>query len=95
MKWLVTYKLHKNPVHLGKQYATIQSMVAQCSIESVGQIAFRLSRKDIEISKTTLRQRFKEADVHSIKPTSKPLLTSRDIFKKSSIGYKIQRLRSK
>ena len=54
-------------------------MVAQHSIESVGQIAFRLSQKDITISKTTLRRRFKEAGVHSMKPTSKPLLMSDDI----------------
>ena len=54
-------------------------MVAQHSIESIGQIAFRLSQKDIKISKTTLRGRFKETGVHSIRPTSKPLLTSDDI----------------
>ena len=70
----------------------IQSMVAQHSIESVGQIAFRLSQKDIKISKTTLRRRFKEAGVHSMKPTSKPLLTSDDILKKTPAGYKTQRL---
>ncbi len=33
-----------------KQDATIQSMLAQHSTESVRQIAFRLSKKDIEIS---------------------------------------------
>ena len=57
-------------------------MVAQPSAESVGQIAFRLSQKDIKISKTTLRRRFKEAGVQSMKPTSKPLLTSKHIKKR-------------
>jgi hypothetical protein len=39
----MVYKLHKNLVHIEKQYVTIQSMVAQRSIESVDRIAFRLS----------------------------------------------------
>jgi arginine repressor len=67
-------------------------MVAQHSTESVDQIAFRLSKKGIEISKTTLRRRFNEAGVHSMKPTSKPLLTSDDILKKIPAEYKTQRL---
>jgi len=67
-------------------------MVAQHSIESVGQIAFRLSQKDIKISKTTLGRRFKETGVHSTRPTSKPLLTSEDILKKTPAEYKTQRL---
>jgi len=67
-------------------------MVAQHTIESVGPIAFGLSQKDIKISKTTLRRKFKEAGVHSMKPTSKPLLTSDDILKKTPAGYKPQRL---
>lgn len=95
MKWVVTYKLHKNSVYTGKPYATIQSMVAQRSMKSVSQIAFRLSQKDKKISQTTLRRRFKEVGVHSMKPTSKPLLTSGDILNKTPVGYKTQRLRAK
>ncbi len=38
-----------------KQDATIQSMLAQHSTESVGQISFRLSKKDIKISKDLKR----------------------------------------
>ena len=49
-----------------KQDAAIQSMVAQYSIESVDQITSRLSKKGIEVSKTTLRRRFKEAGVQSM-----------------------------
>ncbi len=54
-------------------------MVAQHSTESVGQIAFRLSKKSIKISKTILRSRSKDAGVHSMKLISKPLLRSDDI----------------
>ena len=65
-----------------KQDAAIQSMVAQHPTESVGQITSRLSKKGIEVSKTTLRRRFKEDDVQSMRPTSKPLLTSDHIKKR-------------
>jgi len=65
-----------------KQDATIQSVVAQHPTESVGQIAFRLSKKGIKISETTLRRRFEEAGVQSTKPTSKPLLTTDHINKR-------------
>jgi transposase len=65
-----------------KQDAIIQSMVAQHPAESVGLIAFRLSKKCIKISETTLRRRFKEAGVQSMKPTSKLLLTSDHIKKR-------------
>ena len=65
-----------------KQDAAIQSMVAQHPTESVGQITSRLSKKGIEVSKTTLRRRFKEAGVQSMRPTSKPLLTSDHIKKR-------------
>ena len=44
-----------------KQDAVIQSMVAQHPTESVGQITSRLSKKGIEVSKTTLRKRFKSS----------------------------------
>jgi hypothetical protein len=57
-------------------------MVAQHSTESAGQIACRLSRKGIKISETTLRRRFKEAGVQSMKPASKPLLTNDHIRKR-------------
>jgi len=67
-------------------------MVVQHSAESVGQIVFRLSQKDIKITKTTPRRIFKEAGVHLMKSTSKPLLTSDDILKKTPAGYKTQRL---
>ncbi len=79
-------------MYTGKQDATIQSMGAQQSTEFVRQIAFRLSKKGIKISKTTLRRRFKEAGVLAMKPTSKPLLTSDDILKKTPAGYKTERL---
>ena len=65
-----------------KQDAAIQSMVAQHPTESVDQITSRLSKKGIEVSKTTLRRRFKEAGVQSMRPTSKPLLTSDHIKKR-------------
>jgi transposase len=65
-----------------KQDDIIQSMVAQHPTESVGQMAFRLSKKGINISETTLRRRFMEAGVQSMKPTSKPLLTSYHIKKR-------------
>jgi len=65
-----------------KQDDIIQSMVAQYPTESAGQIAFRLSKKGIKISETTLKRRFKEAGVQSMKPTSKPLLTSDHIKKR-------------
>jgi transposase len=65
-----------------KQDDIIQSMVAQHPTESLGQIAFRLSKKGIQISETTLRRRFKEAGVQSMKPTSKPLLTTDHIKKR-------------
>ncbi|CAF4840827.1 unnamed protein product, partial [Rotaria sp. Silwood1] len=57
-------------------------MVAQHPTESLDQIGFRLSKKGIKVSKTTLRKRFKEAGVQSMKPTSKPLLTSDHIQKR-------------
>ncbi len=78
--------MHKNPAYTGKQDATIQSMVAQQSTEFVHQITFKLSKKGIKISKTTLRRRFKQSDVLSMKPTSKPLLPNDDILKKDSSG---------
>ncbi|CAF3466931.1 unnamed protein product [Rotaria sp. Silwood2] len=65
-----------------KQDTAIQSMVAQHPTESLDQIAFRLSKKGIKVSLTTLRRRFKEAGVQSMKPTSKPLLTSDHIQKR-------------
>ncbi|CAF2551455.1 unnamed protein product [Rotaria sp. Silwood2] len=65
-----------------KQDTIIQSMVAQHPTESVGQIAYRLSKKGIKTSETTLRRRFEEAGVQSMKPTSKPLLTNDDIKKR-------------
>ncbi|CAF4164580.1 unnamed protein product [Rotaria sp. Silwood2] len=65
-----------------KQDTIIQSMVAQRPTESVGQIAYRLSKKRIKISETTLRRRFEEAGVQSMKPTSKPLLTNDHIKKR-------------
>jgi len=65
-----------------KQDAIIQSVVAQHPTESVGQIASRLSNKGITTSETTLRRRFEEAGVQSMKPTSKPLLTSSHINKR-------------
>ncbi|CAF2995742.1 unnamed protein product [Rotaria sp. Silwood2] len=65
-----------------KQDVIIQSMVDQHPTESVGQIAFRLSKKGIKISETTLRRRFKEAGVQSMKPTSKSLLTNDHIKKR-------------
>ena len=57
-------------------------MVTQHPTESTGQIAFRLSKKGINISETTLRRRFKEAGVQSMRPTSKPLLTNGHIKKR-------------
>ncbi|CAF2049280.1 unnamed protein product [Rotaria magnacalcarata] len=48
----------------------IRSMVAQHPTESTGQIAARLSNKGINVSKTTLRRRFKEAGILSMKPES-------------------------
>ena len=65
-----------------KKDAAIQSMVAQHSTKSVGQMTSRLSKKGIEVSKTTLRRTFKEANVQSMRPTSKPLLTSDHIKKR-------------
>ncbi|CAF1219446.1 unnamed protein product [Rotaria sordida] len=65
-----------------KQDDIIQSMVAQHPTESARQIAFRLSKKGIKISETTLRRRFKEAGLQSMKPTSKPLLTGDHIKKR-------------
>ena len=65
-----------------KQDDVIQSMVTQHPTESTGQIAFRLSKKDINISETALRRRFKEAGVQSMRPTSKPLLTNGHIKKR-------------
>ena len=65
-----------------KQDAAIQSMVTQHPTESVGQITCRLSKKGIQVTKTALRRRFKEAGVQLMRPTSKPLLTS-DHIKKS------------
>ena len=66
-----------------KQDAAIQSMVAQHTTESVGQITSRLSKKGIEVSKTALRRIFKEAGVQSMRPTSEPLLTGDHIKKKT------------
>ena len=71
----VIQKSGRKPCTTEKQDATIQSMV--------GQITSRLSKKGIEVSKTTLRRRFKAAGVQSMRPTSKPLLTSDHIKKKT------------
>ena len=60
----------------------IPSMVVQHSTEPLSQIVFRLSKKSIKISKITLRRRFKEVSVDSMKLTSKPFLTSDNVFKK-------------
>jgi transposase len=65
-----------------KPDGVIQSVVAQHSTESAKQIAFRLSKKGIKISETTLRRRLKEAGIQSMKPTSKPLLTNGHIQKR-------------
>ena len=65
-----------------KQDDVIQSMVTQHPTESAGPIAFRLSKKGINISKTTLRRRFKEAGVQSLRPICKPLLTNDHIKKR-------------
>jgi transposase len=65
-----------------KQDAIIQSIAAQYPTESAGQIACRLSKKGINISETTLRRRFKEAGVQSMKPSSKPLLTDDHVKKR-------------
>ncbi|CAF4784726.1 unnamed protein product, partial [Rotaria sp. Silwood2] len=65
-----------------KQDDTIQSMIAQHPTESTRQIAVRLSKKGVKISKTTLRRRFKEAGLQLMKPTSKPLLTADHIKKR-------------
>ncbi|CAF3347673.1 unnamed protein product [Rotaria socialis] len=78
----VIQKPGRNRSTTGKQDMVIQSMVAQHPTESTGQIAARLSNKGINVSKTTLRRRFKEAGILSMKPTSKPLLTSGHIKKK-------------
>ena len=51
-------------------------MVAQHTTESAGQIAVRLSSKGIRVSESTLRRRFKEAGIQSMKPTAKPLLSN-------------------
>ena len=59
-----------------EQDTAIQSMVIPCPSESVDQITSRLSKKAIQVSKTLLRRRFKEAEVQSMRSTSKPLLTS-------------------
>ncbi|CAF3970109.1 unnamed protein product [Rotaria magnacalcarata] len=83
-RYLYEPKLHKIRSIPENEDATAQSMVAKHSTQCAGQIAFRLSKKDIKISKITLRKIFKDVGVHSIKPTLKPLLTSDDIFKKDS-----------
>ena len=46
-----------------KQDDVIQSMVTQHPTESARHIAFRLSKKSINISEMTIRRRFKEAGV--------------------------------
>ena len=66
-----------------KQDAAIQSMVAQHPVESTGRIASRLSKKGIQVNKTALKRRFKEVGVQSMRPTSKPLLTTNHIKKKT------------
>jgi transposase len=65
-----------------KQDDIIQSMLAQHPTESAGQIAVRLSKKGIKISETTLRRRFEEAGVQSMKPISKTLLASDHLKKR-------------
>ena len=65
-----------------KQDNVIQSMIIQHPTESTGQIAFRLSKKGINISETTLRRRFKEAGVQSMRPICKPFLTNDHIKKR-------------
>jgi transposase len=65
-----------------KQDAKIQSVVAKYPTETVGQIAFRLSKKGINVSETTLRRRFKEAGLRSVKPSFKPLLTENHMKKR-------------
>ena len=65
-----------------KQDDVIQSMVTQHPTESARQIAFRLSKKGINISETTLRRRFKDAGVQSMRSTSKSLLTNDHIKKR-------------
>ena len=65
-----------------KQDDVIQSMVTQHPTESTRQISFRLSKKGINISETTLRRKFKEASVQSMRPTFKPLLTNDHIKKR-------------
>lgn len=75
----VTQKSGRKRCTTEKQDNKIQSMVAQHPTESLGQIAFRLSKKGVKISEATLRRRFKEAGIQSMKPSSKPLLTSNHI----------------
>ncbi|CAF2994437.1 unnamed protein product [Rotaria sp. Silwood2] len=57
-------------------------MVTQRPTESVGQIPYRLSKKGIKTSETTLRRGFEDAGVQSMKPTSQPLLTNGHIKKR-------------
>ena len=59
-----------------KQDMMIKSMVVQHPTESAGQIAVRLSSKGIRVIESTLRRRFKEAGIQSMKPTAKPLLSN-------------------
>jgi hypothetical protein len=79
-------KFNKNLVENGPQLkktdTVIQSVVAQHASEPASQIAARLSKKGINISKSTLRRRFKEAGIQSMKLTSKPLLTDAHIKKR-------------
>ena len=57
-------------------------MVAQHLTESVDQIASTLSTKGIQVSKTKLRRKFKEAGVQSMRSTFNLLLASNYIKNK-------------
>ena len=79
-KWSVTEK----------QDDVIQSMITQLPTESSRKIALRLSKKVIHVSETALSERFKEARVQSVKPASKPLLTSGHIKKRLQWAIQLQ-----